>query len=229
MLIIGHRGAAGLAPENTLEALRAGMKAGADILEFDVRVTKDRIPILSHDFHTWRTHHNLAVISHHTLAELEQRLPKNTIVTLKAVLDEFLGRILLNIEIKGRGSGAVVGLFLKNYITKKSQWDTFFVSSFSAQQLGELRKSHENVNLALLQHVNPFAFVAHHRRLKLSAVGFHRLYVNPLALEIAKRLKLFTYAYTVNRIDAAQRLEQHGIDGIVSDYPNKYSMTTNLT
>lgn len=221
MLIIGHRGAAGLAPENTLEALRAGMKAGADILEFDVRITKDGVPILSHDFHTWRTHHNLSIISYHTLAELEERLPKDSVTTLETVLNKFLGRILLNIEVKGRGSGRIVGNFLKNYITKQSQWDAFFVSSFSGKELGALRSISKEANLAILQHVNPFAFVAYHKRLNLSAVGFHRLYINPLALEIAKKLGLFTYAYTVNRKDAAKRLGIQGVDSIVTDYPDK--------
>lgn len=221
MLIIGHRGAAGLAPENTLEALRAGLKAGADILEFDVRITKDGVPILSHDFHTWRTHHNLSIISFHTLAELQDRLPKGTVTTLETVLDKFLGRILLNIEIKGRGSGKIVGEFLKKYITKKSQWDTFFISSFSPKELGQIRSVSQNANLSLLQHVNPFAFVASHRTLNLSGVGFHRLYINPLAVEIAKHFKLFTYAYTVNRPEALRRLEQRGIDGVVTDHPDK--------
>ena len=46
MLTIGHRGAAGIAPENTLESLRAGVKAGCDMLEFDVRLTKDKIPVV---------------------------------------------------------------------------------------------------------------------------------------------------------------------------------------
>ena len=63
MLIIGHRGAAGLARENSLEALRAGLEAGADILEFDVRLTKDKIPVVVHDFHTLRTHRDPSIIS----------------------------------------------------------------------------------------------------------------------------------------------------------------------
>ncbi len=48
-IVIGHRGAAGLAPENTLEGIEAALVAGADAVEIDVRVTDDGVPILLHD------------------------------------------------------------------------------------------------------------------------------------------------------------------------------------
>jgi glycerophosphoryl diester phosphodiesterase len=50
-------------------------------------------------------------------------------------------------------------------------------------------------------------------------VGFHRLHVNQVALEVAKRFGVFTYAYTVNRQTAARKLADQGIDGIVTDFP----------
>jgi glycerophosphoryl diester phosphodiesterase len=55
----------------------------------------------------------------------------------------------------------------------------------------------------------------------LVAVGFHRLYVNPLALEIAKKAGLFTYAYTVDRPRAAYLLSQQGVDAVVTDHPDR--------
>jgi glycerophosphoryl diester phosphodiesterase len=76
-------------------------------------------------------------------------------------------------------------------------------------------------NLALLHHNNPFAFVAYHRFLGLSAVGFHRLHLNKLALEIAKRVGIFTYVYTVNRPKGALLLAEQGYDGIVTNYPDR--------
>ena len=50
ILIIGHRGAEALAPENTWAAFRAGYKAGADLLELDVQLSRDGEAILYHDF-----------------------------------------------------------------------------------------------------------------------------------------------------------------------------------
>jgi glycerophosphoryl diester phosphodiesterase len=220
MLVIGHRGAAGLAPENSLAALRAGMKAGADILEFDIRLTKDKIPVLTHDFHTLRTHRDTSIISRLTLEELLTRTEPHPIVPLSDVLNEFFGRILLNIELKGRGTAAVtVKLIKEKYIKKPSDWDCILFSSFRGSELTKVRKSSSKANLALLHTENPFIFVAYHRLLRLTAVGFHRLYVNRFALEIAKRAGLFTYAYTVNRPGSVTILAEKGIDGIVTDHP----------
>jgi glycerophosphoryl diester phosphodiesterase len=220
MLVIGHRGAAALAPENSMEAMWTGLKAGADVLEFDIRLTKDRIPVLTHDFHTLRTHRDTSIISHHTLSELQERTKKQPIIPLSDVLDTFFGVILLNIEVKGRGTGKIVAELVKTYIKKPSDWDNVLFSSFRGSELSSIRSVSKKANLAMLHSENPFIFIAYHRRLQLAAVGFHRLYVNRFAMEIARRANLFTYAYTVNRPHTALMLAQQGIDGIVTDRPN---------
>lgn len=223
MLVISHRGAAGLARENSVEALRAGVEAGADILEFDIRLTKDKVPVLVHDFHTLRTHRDASIISRMTLAQLQKRFKTkdDEIVTLARVLDEFFGTILLNIEVKGRGSGKVVaGLLRDRYVKKTDDWDNVLISSFKGSELVAVRRISPAANLSLLHGENPFIFIAYHRYLRLTAVGFHRLYINPFALEIAKRAHLFVYAYTVNRPQSALKLAQKGIDGIVTDRPD---------
>lgn len=214
MLVIGHRGAAGLAPENTLESLRAGKEAGADILEFDVRLTADDIPILCHDpaIHGY-------LVRKSALSDLKKAGP---VVTLSAVLDEFFGEILLNLEYKPmEGVEVVYELLRKKYVDHQREWDNVIISSFHVRPLWKLRSLSKQVNLALLHSVNPFAFVTYNRKLKLAAVGWHRLHVNKLAVEIAKKSKIFTYVYTVNRPQAATLLGQRDIDAVVTDYPDR--------
>jgi glycerophosphoryl diester phosphodiesterase len=214
MLNIGHRGAKGLAPENTLEALQAGYDAGADMLEFDVRLTADKVPILAHNpkLHgVW--------IRRTTYRSLKKR---GTVTTLDAALDAFYGKILLNIELKPTHDvDTIYEAIAKRCIKKLSDWDSIIISSFHVRDLLQLRRLNPYVNLALLHSLNPFAFVTYQRRLQLAAVGWHRLHVNNLAIEIAKKSGIFTYVYTVNRPDAAQKFEQRGIDGIVTDYPDR--------
>ena len=101
MLIIGHRGAAGLAPENTIDAMAAGVAAGADMLELDVRLTRDGVPVIAHDNRLLRTHHRNESISHLTYTELQALTSEQPIPSLLAVLDRFFGVVLLNIELKG--------------------------------------------------------------------------------------------------------------------------------
>jgi glycerophosphoryl diester phosphodiesterase len=223
MLIIGHRGAKGLALENTLESLGVGFDAEADVLEFDVRLTKDHHLVIIHDAHLTRTHNHPVAVSGMTLDELRNLSSDSLIPTLEEVLDIFFGKVLLNIEVKSRGCGeAVVRLLKKKYIKKAADWDKCFVSAFRGGELLRMRKISSRVNLALLHGNNPFIFIAYHSRIRLTAVGFHRLYINQFALQIAKKLGLFTYVYTVNRTAAIQLLQKQGIDGIVTDYPDRF-------
>lgn len=223
MLTIGHRGAAGLAPENTFAALQAGVDAGADILEFDIRLTRDNVPILVHDHHLKRTHGEATRVHELSLAELiEHTKGEKPIATLEEVLDTFFGVIMLNIELKGNGTGTVVAkLLAKKYIKRDSDWGNVFLSSFKPRELRAARKLSPLVNLAYLTNQNPFVFIAYIKSLKLSAVGFNRMHMHPFATEVAHRAHIFTYVYTVNRPAAALILAKQGIEGVVTDYPDR--------
>ncbi len=221
MLVIGHRGAAGLAPENSMEAFTAGVKAGADILECDVRLTKDRIPVVIHDATTSRTHGTRVVIANHTLDELRQMDFTPKIPSLQEFLDEFFGRILLNIELKSRGSGEIVAeVIASGYITKPDDWENVLISSFRAGELIKIRKISSRVPIALLHNQNPFIFIAYERKLRFSAVGFHKHYISQLATQIAQRVGIFCYAYTADRPYGAVVLKRQGIQGVVTNYPD---------
>ncbi len=221
MLIIGHRGGAGLAPENTIEALQAGAHAGADILEFDVRLTSDKVPVVIHDATIARTHKKRVSVGRSSFSELQEKTWQQPIPALSEVLDRFYGKILLNIELKSKGSGKVTAEYIaKHYIKKPSDWDNIIFSSFKGREIAAVRKVSDKANLALLHDQNPFLFIAYERKLHLTAVGFHRLYVNRFALEIAKKLGLFVYVYTVDRPHGALLLQRQGIDGVVTNRPD---------
>lgn len=213
MLIIGHRGAAGLANENTLESMRAGLETGADILEIDVRLTKDNIPVLAHDPIMKRKR-----VKRHTLAELKKVAD---ITTLQEALDMFYGKILLNIEIKRNNDASTIYETVSPHTKQPADWDNVLFSSFRPGALAAIRNKNDSASLALLHHINPFTFMRYHTKLNLSAVGFHRLHVNALALAVAHELGMFTYVYTVDRPEAAVKLQRRGIDGVVTNFPNR--------
>lgn len=220
LLIIGHRGAAGLELENTLAAMHAGMRAGAAMLEFDVRLTSDGVPVIIHDASTLRTHHKHINIGHTTLIELQAATKAAPIPTLEEVLDEFFGKVKLNIELKGKDSGEAAVKLVLPYIKQPQDWNHVIFTSFHTNELVAARRASDEAPLGMLNWHNPFAFVAHEKRLRLSAVGFHKLVVNPLAIAIAKKRGLFTYAYTVNRVATARLLAKEGIEGIVTNRPD---------
>lgn len=223
MLVIGHRGAAGLAPENTLESLEAGAAAGADMLEFDVRLTKDKVLVLVHDFHTYRTHKKLNLISRTSYNKLLD-VTNGDVVRLEEVLDIYFGKIMLNIELKSKGSGKeLIKLLKKHYISNPDDWQKFLISSFKATELTSVRKHAPLAQLAMLHSENPFTFVAVDKLIKLSAVGFHKYYTNKLALEIAKKAGIFCYVYTIDSVGSAKQYTEIGIEGIVTDRPDIFS------
>ena len=227
MLIIGHRGAAGHAPENTMSSFEAAFKAGADMIELDVRLTADNRLVVIHDSRLLRTHHLRDVVANVTYERLRKLTVDRPVPLLEEILDIYFGRILLNIELKSRGSGEqLVRLLKKHYIAKASDWDKVIVSSFRGSELVQVRQLAKRANLALLHSENPFIFVAYHRFINLTAVGFHRLYLNRLALEIARRAGIFIYVYTVDRPGALRHLEEKGVQGVVTNYPDKLIAAT---
>lgn len=222
MLVIGKRGAAGLTDENTLDALNLGRKAGCDILHVDVRLTRDGVPVLCHDPTLKRMHDIDKSISQLRLVELQALTKDKPVPTLDTVLNRYFGKILLFIELRSRGSARTVSELLeKRCGTSKKQWENVVLMSYKASDLIVARNHSEHVPLALLHDNNPFSFIAYHRALNLTAVGFHRLHTNRLAHQIAKKAQIFTFAYTVNRPQAARLLESQGYDGIMTSYPDR--------
>ncbi len=109
MKIVGHRGGAGLALENTLSALRAGILAGADYLEFDVRLTKDNQVILSHDETLERLTDDPRLIRNLSLHELHQiKLKNGEVMPLLADAIRLADKTPVIIEIKDDGMARLV-------------------------------------------------------------------------------------------------------------------------
>ncbi|MCL7452551.1 MAG: glycerophosphodiester phosphodiesterase [Anaerolineae bacterium] len=109
ILVVGHRGAEGVAPENTWAAIEAGYRAGADLLELDVQLTRDGVPVLFHDFTllpklgdprwlrdlAWDDVRELDAGRWFGPAFAGQRIPR-----LDEVLDWAKGRVALQLDLK---------------------------------------------------------------------------------------------------------------------------------
>lgn len=225
MLIFGHRGAKGLKPENTIASIREAVMLGVDAVEFDIHLTKDKVPILIHDKSLLRTHQKFTIVSRTNYKDLLSitESGEKRITSLEEVLDEFFGVIMLNIEIKRyRAVKVVMELLKKKYVKSQKDWGKIYISSFKPSILMVVRRMNKLVKIFLLHAQNPFLFIAFARIFKLNGVGFYNLSVNNFALEIAKKTGLFTYVYTVNSIEAARILENKGLDAIVTNFPDRF-------
>ena len=142
------------------------MQQGADMIELDVRLTKDSQAVVIHDNRLIRTHKITATISSKTLAEIEQLTKHHAPVpSLASVLDKHFGNVLINIELKSRGSAhEVYALLSRHYIKTNADWDAVLVSSRRGAELSAFRALTPHANLALLHDENPFLFIAYQKK-----------------------------------------------------------------
>jgi glycerophosphoryl diester phosphodiesterase len=105
-MVVAHRGASVEQPENTIEAFEAAIDAGADAVEFDVRMTADDVPVVMHDPDVSRTTDGTGLVPELTLADIRRlriRLPGGGtagVPTLEEALRCLAGRATADIEIK---------------------------------------------------------------------------------------------------------------------------------
>ena len=136
---IGHRGAAGHAPENTQASFRKAIELGCDMTELDVHVCASGDVVVIHDETLDRTTNGKGNVSDHTLTELKQldAGKGEQIPLLQEVLELLKDRIMLNIELKGLGTAEPV-----YKIVKKTGWSNqdLTVTSFNRDMLTEYKK-----------------------------------------------------------------------------------------
>lgn len=223
MQIMGHRGAAGLAPENTIAAIIAGLEAGADWIEFDVRRTQDGHIVLVHDRTTRRVATKRLTVHKSVKADLQALEMKRggTIPTLEEAIEIIGKKAKINIEIKSPDCVPQVVELVQSYIKKGYAPSHFLISSFSPAVLRSAYQLDKKLHYSLLQ-IWPVRF-RWLRSVKLSAVGFYHISaLTPFIVALAKRKGLYTYAYTVNSVEEAKQLKRLGIDGIITNFPDRF-------
>jgi len=141
--IVAHRGAATVAPENTIQAFQTAIDLGADAVELDVRLTRDLVPVVFHYFYLDEITNLAGPIFNYTVNELGQARfegkanldgDRYKISTLEEVLDTIGGRMGLEIEIKGPEPEApqIIGKLLWEY---RSLWESIEMTSYEPQLL----------------------------------------------------------------------------------------------
>lgn len=214
MKIIGHRGAAGLALENTLESIKAGLKAGADVIEVDIRLTRDNKIVLSHDPDLKRTYGVDLKISACTLRQLH--IPCPTLPTLAEALELLRGKIVI---IEPKEFIEPERIFA---VTKKYPDVSVKFASFNHHAIRAVKKYAPESYCYVLEHHSPFEIINHASKMKANGIGLNYGVINPLTYFLAKRKKLHIYVYTVNKVWIARALKfiYRDID-ICTDVPNE--------
>lgn len=222
--LIGHRGARGLAPENTLLALDVGIAAGCPWLEFDVQLHPSGALFLLHDLTLQRTTNGEGLASQHSWSALRsldagagQQLP-----TLDEALDLIEDRARINIELKTwDGTAAAVAECLRLRLAEGAEPAQYLVSSFHLPELYEFKQLLPEVPVAVLLCGVPLDWAACATELQAVAVNQSAEFVDARLVADAKARGMAVNVYTVNDVDEYRRLGAMGVDAVFTDFPDQ--------
>lgn len=228
--IIAHRGASGVAPENTLAALTMAAEVGAKCVEIDASISSDNIAFVHHDDTLNRCTNGSGYLCAHTAAELDalkassgkagyeqEPLPRlSAVVTLLSSL-----QMGLNLEIKPTpGLEEPTALAVCDVI--RDSWPSdlpLVLSSFSREALAVARDTLPGAARALIVCAVPTDW--HHQTQLLQCRNLHMAapLLDPQQASDINEAGLGLYCFTVNQIDEAKKLFAMGVDGVFTDYP----------
>lgn len=235
---IAHRGAGRLAPENTLAAFRLGAGMGWRMFECDAKLSADGVVFLLHDDTLDRTtngHGPAAALSWSELRRLDAGgwhspgFAGEAIPTLASVARFSLARgLLLNIEIKpcptrAHETGTAVAREARRLWSAAPGATPPLLSSFEPAALEAARAAAPELPRGLLLQERGADWLPKALALGCGAVIAHHTQWAADAVREARAAALRTLAYTVNDIDDAQRLEEWGLDGLITDWVDLFA------
>lgn len=224
-MIVAHRGASSLARENTLDSFRKAIEIGVDMIEFDVRKTRDQVLIVHHDELM-----NGKPVKELTYDEISNRAKGQgfSIPTLEEVLKHTSGKIKLDVEIKEVGYEKEVVELLFRYFEK----DQFVITSFLDSCIKKIKDDYPDIKTGLLLGVSkPRNFILTriseffpHRRCREAKANFlvpHQRLLWFGFLDRAQKKNKPVFVWTVNEQKRIWKmLRDPRIDAIITDRPD---------
>jgi len=236
-LNIGHRGHAG-ATENTLVAFHGAVDMGADMVELDVQLTKDGVPVVFHDYTFKRLAKRPGGVKNRTASHSAriELVGGGQIPKLRDVLIELVPRIPVNVEIKYnhlhyRPLVHAVG----QVITELNMESRILVSSFLHQSLDLMQRYYPRVVTAPLfleswtgpPHDDDLRLLSespskvHSLPFQRPAVVLHHKMIDAVMAKKFRELDLTFLCFTVDEVEEMERLIALGVDGIITNHPER--------
>ncbi|MBN1793993.1 MAG: glycerophosphodiester phosphodiesterase [Candidatus Omnitrophica bacterium] len=214
ILTIAHRGASAYAPENTLTAFKKAMELGADFIELDVQATKDSEVVVFHDeaFKNGKTLSQMYVDG----VREEGLIHGIDIPLLSEVIETLSARIGLNIEVKTEGAAPLLVPLLQT-----CSEHGIILSSLNEAVLRELKEAFPRIMLGGISDTeltDPLAFLG---RVNADILIQHVDFLNPDHIELIHSEMKRLFVWTVNNPGEIRRMIHYGVDGIITDYPDR--------
>ena len=216
MMIIGHRGAAALEPENTLLSIKRAMDIGVDAVEIDVHFSKDKKLIVIHDETVDRTTNGTGPVSGYTVQEIK-RLDAGkgeAIPTLQEVIDLIDRRVMLVIELKEEGTERpVVDLIIQNNLINKA-----CVISFWHRLVKTVKEMDSRIKTGVLLVGSPVdACIA--TQASADALVMKYSFVDREFVKIAHKKGLKVFIWNIDDQNLIEPYVDMGVDAIGSNDP----------
>ncbi len=259
----GHRGARGLAPENTLQAFVKAFALGVNTMELDVVITKEHKVLVSHE--PWMNSkicknpeglkiaeeeekgHNIYKMTYEEIREYDcgsiyfdafpeqaltaahKPLLKDVLRMIDSLAKNHGRKIKYNIELKSLPEGdnlyhptpEVFSELVVDVIASESNLDRVSLQSFDFRILRYLNDTYPEVELSALVYMEDFPST-------LQALGFTPKIYSPYFKQVDKKLVKAVHAldmkiipWTVNEVSDMKRLLKYGVDGLITDYPDR--------
>jgi len=231
-LRIAHRGAAGTRPELTRAAFERALEIGVDMIELDVQLTRDRQLVVLHDLELGRTLQGEGAVREHNFDELRAldagawfalEYAGARVPSLAEVLDLTDGKAALNVEVKSPApdwqptASAVVDL-----LTARERLDSTIISSFETGALRAVRERSPDARIGVLWHTADLdAMWLLAEALDARSVHPHWSLIDAALIEQAHARGLEVITWTVNEAEVIALLVGLGVDGIISDFPER--------
>ena len=227
VIITAHRGASGLAPENTLAAFRKAMELGADFSELDVTMTKDGKLILLHDDTLERTTNDSGNVWDYTLEELKQldaglwfggKFEGERLPTLAEVIELVKGKMKLNIEIKVNGHEPGIVEKVVETVRNKGFTKQCIITSFDSATVERVMEIAPEIPAGFIFNED-YPEDVFDGKWPILSVKYK--IVDAAFLEKARASGKEVHVWTVNKEDEMRRLIDLGVDGIITNFPNR--------
>jgi glycerophosphoryl diester phosphodiesterase len=219
-LIVAHRGASHAAPENTFAAFDLAVAEGADAFEFDVRLTRDGVPVVMHDRDLARVTGRPGLVDELAAADLARYLVEGTepVPTLADVFSRYAGRVRFDVELK-TADAPQPGLVeaVREVSIREGVLDDVYVTSFDPFAVASWRALGGLGGLLLLDPPLPEEAADAAEVFDGILPGIHGL--DPETARVAREKGLLLYLWTINDADAARRALALGAHGIITDVP----------
>jgi glycerophosphoryl diester phosphodiesterase len=222
--VMAHRGASGMAPENTMAAIQAAVESGADWVEIDVQEAADGAIVVIHDSDLKKIAGNSMKVADSTLTELQQvdigswfgpEFADQRIPTLKQVLQHCEGKIGVNIELKYYGNEKRLEESVAGIVEATEMQDQVLLMSLSHEGVKKMRKLRPDWEIGLLSSVALGNIIGLDVDfLALNAKSTSRSKIR----NIQKRNKK-VMVWTVNDAVGMSVMISRGVDAIITDEP----------